>query len=139
MRARFAAAGVVGALVASLSVRTAHAQSKEQIARAETLFDEGKALLKTGNDADACARFSESKQLAPAVGVSLYLADCLQRIGKTASAWSEFQNAAALARERNDKRAELAQRRALALAPTLDRVTIVVAPALAQGALRVAR
>jgi hypothetical protein len=139
MRARFASMILASAAVASSGAGSALAQPKEDITRAEGLFEEGKTLLKAGNDADACARFAESKQLAPAVGVSLYLADCLQRIGKTASAWAEFRSAAALARERNDKRADLAQHRALALAPTLDRVTIVVSPALAQGPLRVAR
>ena len=139
MQGRFAATVLAG-LVASLSAEgTARAQSKDDIAQADALFGEGKTLLKAGDDAGACTRFAESKRLAPAVGVTLYLADCLQRIGKTASAWAEFRSAETLARERNDKRADLAQHRALALASSLDRVTIVVGQALAQDDVRIAR
>ena len=107
-----------------LVVSPVRAQSKDDLARADTLFKEGVARLKQGDDAAACARFSESKELAPAVGVSLYLADCLQRIGKPASAWREFRSAEALAIERKDRRASLAHQRAEVLAPALDRVTI---------------
>jgi hypothetical protein len=136
MRRAFAPAALL--TVACLTAGTANAQSKEDVARANDLFNEGKALLKSGSDADACARFADSKQLAPAVGVTLYLADCLQRIGKTASAWTEFRSAETLARQRNDKRADLAHRRAQALEPTLDRITIRVSPALASAAVQVA-
>ncbi len=135
MRREFAAAAL---LTVGCLTGTANAQSKEDIARANDLFNQGKALLKDGSDADACARFADSKQLAPAVGVTLYLADCLQRIGKTASAWTEFRSAETLARQRNDKRADLAHRRAQALEPTLDRITIRVSPALASAAVQVA-
>ncbi len=109
-----------------LSAGTANAQSKDDIAHADILFHEGVTLLKRGDDATACTRFAESKDLAPAVGVSLYLADCLQRVGKRASAWKEFRAAEALAIERKDKRAALAHHRAEALSPGLDRLTIVV-------------
>lgn len=107
-----------------LVVGPARAQSRDDLARADTLFKEGVARLKQGDDAAACSRFAESKELAPAVGVSLYLADCLQRVGKPASAWREFRSAEALAIERKDKRASLAHHRAEVLAPALDRVTI---------------
>ena len=104
------------------------------MSRADALFREGTTLLKEGSVADACARFAASKELAPAVGVTLYLADCLQRIGKTASAWTAFRDAEALARQRNDKRADLAHHRAEALSPSLNRITIEVAPSLAASA-----
>jgi hypothetical protein len=118
-----------------LAAGTAHADSKDDVAFADALFHQGVALLKEGDDAGACVRFSQSKELSPAVGVSLYLADCLQRIGKPASAWREFRSAEALATERKDKRAALAHRRAEALAAGLDRLTIQVAPSL-EGSLR---
>ncbi len=136
MRRRFAA--IVFAAT-SLAAGSAYAQSPEDTARADALFNEGKALLKDGNDADACARFAASKQLDPAVGVTLYLADCFQRIGRTASAWTEFRSAETLARDRRDKRADLARRRAQALEPALERITIEVAPSLAQTSLQISR
>jgi hypothetical protein len=119
-----------------LASGSARAQSKDDVAFADALFRQGVTLLKEGDDAGACARFAQSKELAPAVGVSLYLADCLQRVGKPASAWREFRSAEALATERKDKRAALARRRADALAPGLDRLTIQVAPSL-EDSLRV--
>ncbi len=113
-----------------LAAGTARADAKDDVAFADALFHQGVTLLKQGDDAGACTRFAESKELVPAVGVSLYLADCLQRIGKPASAWREFRSAEALAIERKDKRAAVAHRRADALAPGLDRLTIEVAPSL---------
>ncbi len=123
-KAALAMAAILGALVPS----AAHAQSSDDRARADQLFHEGTAFLAHGNDADACDRFARSKALQPAVGVSLYLGDCLQRIGKTASAWKEFQEAESLAAEKKDKRAALAHARAAALGRVLDRVTIEVPP-----------
>jgi hypothetical protein len=105
----------------------ARAQSKADAARADAAFTEGKHLLEHGSEAEACARFAESKRLAPAIGVTLYLADCYQRLGKTASAWTEFRSAEALARARKDKRAELARLRAQALEAQLARITVRVA------------
>ena len=49
----------------------ARAQSKDDIARADALFNAAKALTDAGNYADACAKFAESKRLAPGLGVTL--------------------------------------------------------------------
>jgi serine/threonine-protein kinase len=118
----------------------AQAQSRnEDLARADALFNAAKALLDAGQYADACAKFAESKRLAPGLGVTLYLADCYERIGRTASAWTEFRSAEGLARERNDKRSDVARGRAQALEPKLDRLTITVAPTLPQAGLQVLR
>jgi serine/threonine-protein kinase len=118
----------------------ARAQGRnDDLARADSLFNAGKALLDAGQNVDACAKFAESKRLAPGLGVTLYLADCYERIGRTASAWSEFRSAEGLARERNDKRAEVARGRAQALEPKLDRLTITVAPSVPQAGLQVLR
>ena len=117
----------------------ARAQHNDDVARAESLFNAAKALLDAGQNADACAKFAESKRLAPGLGVTLYLADCYERIGRTASAWTEFRSAEGLARERNDKRAEVARGRAQTLEPRLDRLTITVAPTVPQAGLQILR
>jgi hypothetical protein len=114
------------------------AQTKDEEAQADAAFRSGKSLLERGDAAGACPLFAESKKHSPGIGISLYLADCYQRIGKTASAWSEFRTAEALAREHKDKRADLARRRAQALAPALDRIVIQVAPALAGASVVIA-
>lgn len=115
-----------GALVAvALSgAAGAHAQPADSAAQADALFKQAMDLRSAGNDAAACPKFLASKELAPAVGVTLYLADCYQRIGRNASAWREFREGEKLARTRNDKRAEVAAQRAAALEPTLGRLTV---------------
>ena len=81
-------------------------------------------LRSAGQDAQACPKFAQSKRLAPGVGVTLYLADCYERTGRTASAWQEFRDGEKLARERSDKRADVAAARAAALEPKLNRLTV---------------
>src|SRR5579863_6674110 len=100
----------------------ARAQTKDELARADALFNAGKALTDAGQFADACAKYAESKRLAPGIGVTLYLADCYEHIGRTASAWTEFRSAEGLARERGDKRSEVARTHAQQLEPQLDRL-----------------
>ena len=56
----------------------ARAQTRDDVARAEALFNAGRALVEGGRYADACAKFAESKRLAPGLGVTLYLADCYE-------------------------------------------------------------
>jgi hypothetical protein len=117
----------------------ARAQSKEEVARADALFNAAKALVDSGQYTDACAKFAESKRLAPGIGVTMYLADCYEHIGRTASAWTEFRSAEGLARERNDKRSELARTHAQQLEAHLDRLTISIAPTVPRAGLQVLR
>jgi serine/threonine-protein kinase len=56
----------------------------------------------------------------------LYLADCYQHTGRSANAWAEFRKAEKLARDRNDKRQDMAKARADALESKLTRMTIAV-------------
>ena len=104
----------------------AHAQAPEVVAQADAAFKEAMQLRSVGHEAAACPRFAESKRLAPAVGVTLYLADCYEKTGRNASAWREFRDAERMARERNDKRADVAGQRAAALEPKLNRLVISV-------------
>jgi hypothetical protein len=91
---------------------------------ADQLFNEAMVLRGAGDYTAACPKFAASKQLAPAIGVTLYLAECYEHTGRTASAWREFREAEKLARAKGDKRADVAAGRAAALEPTLNRVTI---------------
>jgi hypothetical protein len=100
---------------------------------AETLFQAAKALRTAGKYREACDAFAQSKRLDPGVGVSLNLADCYEHIGKSASAWVEFRDAETRAKERNDTRAAVAQKRAAALEARLSRVEIRIAPVPAAG------
>lgn len=130
----FGAAIVAVALSGATGAR---AQPGDAAAQADTLFQQAMELRNAGNDAAACARFLASKQLAPAIGVTLYLADCYQRVGRNASAWGEFREAEKLARAKNDKRADVAAQRATALEPTLGRLTVSAPPQAAKAGTEV--
>jgi serine/threonine-protein kinase len=114
-----------------------HEVSHEDAARADASFKEGKKLLQRANLAEACAHFAESKRLAPGIGVTLYLADCYQRLGKTASAWTEFRSAETMARAKGDSRADVARTRAHALEIALETVTLRVDPARDHASLEI--
>ncbi len=137
MRRYAAVALIAGGAVASPA--TAGAQPNDDVARADALFNAAKALVDAGQYTDACAKFAESKRLAPGIGVTMYLADCYEHIGRTASAWSEFRSAEGLARERNDKRTELARAHAEGLEPKLLRLTVSIGPTVPRGGLQVMR
>ncbi len=77
------------------------AQSPDNIRKlsAEALFDQGLRLMKSGDNGAACPKLAESQRLDPGIGTLLYLADCYRSLGKTASAWVTFREAAFQARK----------------------------------------
>lgn len=116
-------------LQASLLVgASAHAQEGFQpSAAAEALFQEGKDLIAQGRHQEACARFEGSVRIERAVGALLNLADCHERIGRTASAWAEYRDAASDAERAGDAvRMRFATRRAAELQPSLSRILVRV-------------
>jgi hypothetical protein len=124
---------VLPALLVLILAGRAHAQdaaagpSPADLARSEGLFKEASVLLDSGHVAEACPKFAESQRLAPGTGVTLYLADCYERIGRTASAWREFRRAEQMASAKKDNsRANIAKTRANALEPQLSMLTIEV-------------
>jgi hypothetical protein len=76
--------------------------------RAQSLFDEGKALLDAENFSAACPKLAESKELAPGIGVTLYLANCEDNVGKRASALLHYREAETMAHARGDARESVA-------------------------------
>lgn len=105
----------------------ARAQSAGDKAAAEALFDEGKRLVDAGKYADACPKFEESQRLDAGLGTMLYLADCYERAGRTASAWGAFREAAAVAKSSGQAdREQIARGRAEALEPKLHRLALRV-------------
>lgn len=96
-------------------------------AQADDEFNEGKRLMDAGDTAAACAKFAHSQELDPKLGRLLNLAFCHEQQGKTASAWSEYNGAAALAEQKGqDERVEFAREHAAAVAKKLSFVHIDV-------------
>lgn len=97
-------------------------------ATAESLFNEALALLESKRPAEACPKLEASQRLDPGVGTLLYLADCYQQLGRTASAWATFREAAYMAKDRKDDREPVAVESAKALEPKLSYLTLEVTP-----------
>lgn len=112
-----------------------------QKAAAESLFDDGLRAMKSGHYAEACPKLEESERIDPGIGTLLYLGDCYEKTGRTASAWATFREAASAAQAQGETdRARVAAARADRLQPSLSRLTLKVAPETAQlGSLRVMR
>jgi hypothetical protein len=112
-----------------LSAPCAFAQSATDKAAAEGLFDQGRAAMQRGDFGQACGLLERSQHIDPAVGTLLYLAECYERSGRTASAWATFREAADAAdAAREPARARTGRERALRLEPVLARLTIELAP-----------
>src|SRR5262249_25357297 len=101
-------------------------------ARAATLFQEGREATRRGDFATACAKLGESYKLDPAVGTLFNLADCQERLGKTATAWQLFQQALQHL-TKGDDRIEPARKRLAALEVRLPRLEITLAPGAPAG------
>jgi hypothetical protein len=113
----------LAALPAGAQTNTAHK------ATAEAYFDDALRLMQSSNFAEACPKLEASQRLDPAVGTLLYLGECYERRGRTASAWVTFREAEALARATSQpQRAEMARARVDRLQASLARVTVEVSP-----------
>jgi len=112
-----------------------------QKAAAESLFDDALKAMKSGHFAEACPKLEESERIDPAIGTLLYLGECYEKTGRTASAWATFREAASAAKAQGEsERTRVASARADRLQPSLSKLTLKVVPETAQlGSLRVTR
>jgi hypothetical protein len=115
-------------LLAAPAARAAEPSAADQAA-ADALFNEARALVAAGRVAEGCAKFEGAQRLEPTVGTQMNLADCYERLGRTASAYGLFQDAEASARRAGEhgRQGEILKR-ARALEPKLSKLTILVAP-----------
>ncbi len=101
--------------------------SADSKAVAESLFDEGLALMKQRRLDEACPKLEQSQRIDPGIGNLLYLAECYELSGRTASAWATFREAASSAAATGETaRAKDGQARADRLATQLSKLTINV-------------
>jgi hypothetical protein len=103
-------------------------------AAAQALFDQAKKAMAAHRYPEACPKLEESLRLQEAVGTLLNLADCYEKEGKLASAWSRFLEVATKARAAGQlARARIGHDRAAALAPKLSNLVIDVVASRAEG------
>jgi serine/threonine-protein kinase len=97
-------------------------------AAAQVLFDEAKAAMQRGDYAPACPNLEESERLQPAGGTLLFLGLCYEGTGRTASAWTRFNEALSAARrDSRPDRERVATEHLAALTPKLTTLSVVVA------------
>lgn len=127
--AAISAAGAV-----SLAGPAARAQSGEtkQLGAAQTIFDRAVQLMDAHKYDEACPKLEEVVRLVPAgLGARLRLAECYEKAGKLASAWTTYtvaESAAATAGQQ--ERAQFARDHAATLKPRLSKLVIRVAEGL---------
>jgi tetratricopeptide (TPR) repeat protein len=122
--------GALLALSLSLIPLAAHAQATNPaaVAKAQSLYNEAVAAMKSKDYAGACPKLEQATELIPqAIGAREALADCYQGAGKLASAWSQYTVVDSLARNAGqEKRAKAAASKAADLEPKLAKMTIEV-------------
>jgi hypothetical protein len=103
-------------------------------AAAEALFEEGLGLLEKREFTGACSKLEASQKLDPGVGTLLYLADCYEQAGRSASAWATFKEAAyAAERQGQTERQQIAERNADRLKPLLSYLELSLTEPIARG------
>jgi hypothetical protein len=109
-------------------------------AAAEALFDRGLTLMREGKLDEACARLEQSQAIERGIGTMLYLAECYEKNGRTASAWALFREAASEAQAGGQfERAQAGRTRAEKLEPQLSRLIIEVPEEARVGGLEITR
>jgi len=99
---------------------------------------EGTTLMQQHRYAEACPKLAESQRLQPGKGVLLRLGLCDEQLGKTATAWLAFREAATRAQQSGDEALrQLATKRADAIAPRVPRVILVLPADTARAPLAV--
>jgi hypothetical protein len=123
----FACAGFVLALAFTFTPRQADAQTSKNAAGAEALYEQARGLMKQEDFEHACPKFKQSYDLDAGGGTLLNLAECYEKQGKFASAWSSFKEALVIAqRDNRPERVEYARKHIAAVEPKVSKITIEV-------------
>jgi hypothetical protein len=119
---------IAGCAIVLFSAAQALAQaSASDKAAAEALFEQGLAHMREGKLEQACSELERSQSLERGIGTMLYLAECYEKLGRSASAWALFREAASVAAAQGEtERARVGNSRAERLASLLSRLTLQV-------------
>lgn len=125
---RLGAPAVLAVLLASAPALAE--TSASQRASAEALFQQATQLMDEKRYVEACEKLAGSQDLDPALGTMLYLADCYEHAGRSASAWALFREAADSAQRAGQlDRQRIALERASSLEQRLSKLEVRVSSA----------
>jgi hypothetical protein len=138
--ARHLASGFVLSCALTARAPSALAQTPDEKAAAEVLFNDARHLMDGGSYAAACSKLEDSQRIDPAIGTLGWLARCYEQLGRTASAWATYKQVASMAKQQNEAdRSRIATERAAALEPALSRLTIDASAIEAAAGVEVVR
>lgn len=123
--ARGPRAVAAGLLLVTSSI-TAAGWASDNAAAADALFQAAKLLVEEKKFAEACPKFEASYRLEKTFGTLMNMADCHENIGKIATAWAEWGEAAERAAKEGDKREPYVRQRRAALTERLPKLQINV-------------
>jgi len=125
-------------LACAVAPRHARADASANPAVAEALYEEARNLMKQGKLDQACPKFKQSYDLDAGGGTLLNLAECYEKQGKLASAWSSFKEAQVQAqRDGRHERVDYAKKHIATIEPKLSKITIAVSSDASTPGLRV--
>jgi hypothetical protein len=115
-----------------LLVLTVSTRARADAGEADTLFREGRELLRQERFEEACNKLEESNKLDPSSGTLLNLAHCHEQLGRYATAFAEFSRAAEMAEQQQvPARVAEARRRVELLRPRLSYLVVQVSGPIA--------
>jgi serine/threonine-protein kinase len=110
----------------SVAQSPAPVEASDREAQAQAAFEAAQSAAASGDLAAACEQYQKSFDLAPGLGVTLYLADCLEKLTDLAGALTFFERAAELAAQRGDAREQVAREQIAKLEALVPRLTLTV-------------
>lgn len=118
---------LAGVLAASLTMTRASFAQPSAAAVAQVLFEEGVALMEEHRLSEACPKLAESQRIDPGGGTLLNLAACWEGLGRFASAYATYNEAASVAvKDGRPEREELARRELTELRPKMSYVRVSI-------------
>jgi hypothetical protein len=105
----------------------ASAQTPENKAAAQAMFDKAMPLMTAGKYQEACSLLEESQRLDAGMAAQFRLAECYEKVGRLASAWTTFVEVTHAAQAAGmSERERVARERAASLKPKLSYLIIQV-------------
>ncbi len=125
-------------LLLLLTATSVHAD--EQEATAQLLYEEAMKAIDAGDYESACPKLEKSLAIEDAMGARFYLAECYEKTGRFASAWTNYVRVAEQAHNEGEaKREEFARKRAKDVRSKVGTARLELDPATKTLAIEVTR